>query len=194
MRDCFRISASGKREVREVEDPVEGFSLRCQNFQGSPEKAPWSDWQPRKSPGSKEGRPGGHVGYSCPKTRLETLRSYFRGVAERNGRDFFEQLVRGRQRKRKKLFSEEEWFLMLNWDEWNDALAPDLLKLHPLKFWTDESVLALLERRFQELKLGLSGLRTKRIRLGLKQVKPAKIIGVFPVDGQPGFVKIESAD
>jgi hypothetical protein len=118
----------------------------------------------------------------------------FAAFAEKNDRDFFEQLVRGVQRRRKNVFSEEEWFLMVNWDEWNDSLAPDLSKLAPLKFWTDEAVLGLLEWRFQKLKLGLFGLRTKRTRLGLEQSKPAKVTGVFPAEGHPGCVKIESID
>jgi hypothetical protein len=118
----------------------------------------------------------------------------FSAFAERNDRDFFEQLVRGIQRKRKGVFAADEWFLLLNWDEWTETLAPDLLKNPPLRFWTDEAVLALLELRFPKLKLGLSGLRTKRVRLGLEQGKPAKVTGVFPVEGKPGFVAIKSTD
>lgn len=128
------------------------------------------------------------------RTDWKPYSAIFAAFADRNDRDFFEQLVRGIQRKRKKLFSEDEWFLMLNWDDWSETLAPDLLKLEPLRFWTDEAVLALLGLRFPTLKLGLSGLRTKRVRLGFEQAKPAKITGVFPVKDQPGFVNIESKD
>ncbi len=86
------------------------------------------------------------------------------------------------------LFKEDEWALLLNWHEWNlPTIATDFLKLPPLKFWTDEAALSLLEYGSKQLVLDVSGLRTKRVRLGLKQVKPAQVTGVFPTDKVGGF-------
>ena len=130
------------------------------------------------------------------KSDWKPYAAIFAAFAERNDRDFFEQLVRGIQRKRKKVFADEEWFLLLNWEEWNNPLPPELLRLPPLTFWTDEAILGLLERLAPEgiFRLNLSGLRTKRIRLGLEQAKPAKVIGIFPVDGRPAFFNVETTD
>jgi len=120
----------------------------------------------------------------------------FAAFAERNDRDFFERLVRGFQRKRKAVFSEEEWLLLLNWEEWNSYFPPELIRLPSLKFWTDEAVLGLLTRLIPDLvsNLNLSGLRSKRVRLGLKQAKPARVTGVFPVKDCTDSFRIETAD
>ena len=130
------------------------------------------------------------------KTDWKPYAGIFAAFAERNDRDFFEQLVRGIQRKRKKVFADDEWFLLLNWAEWNSRLPPELVRLPPLTFWTDEAVLGLLQQLSTDtdLKLKLSGLRTKRARLGLEQSKPAKVIGIFPVEDRPGFFNVHTAD
>jgi len=130
------------------------------------------------------------------KTDWKPYSAIFAAFAERNDRDFFEQLIRGVQRKRKKVFAADEWFLMLNWMEWNGRLPPELVRLPPLSYWTDEAVLKLLQQLSTDtdLKLKLSGLRTKRARLGLDQSKPAKVIGIFPVEDRPGFFNVHTAD
>ena len=51
--------------------------------------------------------------------------------AERNDRDFFEQLGRGLYRQRKPVFDELDWFLVLNWhgwteDSWRNWNNPDI--------------------------------------------------------------------
>ena len=86
--------------------------------------------------------------------------------------------------------------MLLNWVEWNHHLPPELVRLPPLTFWTDQAVLEFLDRYFPDgmLNVSLSGLRTKRVRLGLEQSKPAKITGIFPVSGQPDFFKVEISD
>lgn len=119
----------------------------------------------------------------------------FAAFAERNDRDFFERLVRGIQRKRKPVFEPIDWFCLLNWHEWNDvSLPPGLEKFPPLKFWTDETALGLLAYRFgnetSDFKLDVSGLRTKRTRLALKQSKPAQVTVFDPVHGKPGFFRV----
>ena len=122
----------------------------------------------------------------------ESWRPYagiFAAFAERDDKDFFECLVRARQRKKRKpLFSEMEVFLMGNWVEWNEGnLSQEIRHNPPLQYWTDRAVLGLLEFVFgskeEDFNLGESGYAKKRARLGLDQVTPARVIDFYRAGG-----------
>jgi len=115
----------------------------------------------------------------------ESWRPYagiFAAFAGRDDKDFFECLVRARQRKkRKQIFSPLEIFLMGNWLEWNQPPFQSLTKCPPLRWWTDQAVIDLLEAAppgtFGKKPVPkLAGLRTMRTRLALPQAKPERVL------------------
>lgn len=132
-----------------------------------------------------------------PRAELKPYARILGAFAERNDLDFFEQLMRGISRKRKPIFAPVDWFLLLNWHGWSPDLERDFVKLPPLKDWTDEAVLGLIECWFgtstSDFALQLSGLRSKRVRLGLKQAKPARVTKFFPAVDRPGY-RVETTD
>ena len=84
----------------------------------------------------------------------------FEAFAGKGDKEFFAQLVRGYERKRKPIFDDIDWFLMLNWNE-----SADFDK--PLRLLTDENVLELIYQRFPDHQLQLPGYRSKRTKLNL---------------------------
>ena len=107
--------------------------------------------------------------------------------AEVNDCDFFEQLGRGITRERKgKVFSQDEWFLLLNWDEWLERWHTELAEknIPPLRFWTDEAIFGLLQslskKRDSDSKLDV---KTTRTRLALpKEKAPPQVTGYVEVN------------
>ena len=145
----------------------------------------------------------------------ESWRPYagiFAAFAERDDKDFFECLVRARQRKgRKQIFSPLETFLMGNWLEWNDPPCTDCTNCPPLSFWTDNAVLDLFHAHNHDgmpvLRDGIKssvknsdlqkpGLEKTRQRLRLIQERPPKVLRFFLaplLHGRNQFA-IETAD
>jgi hypothetical protein len=121
--------------------------------------------------------------------------SIIAAFAEQNDRDFLERLGRGFTKERMPLFKPDEWFLLLNWNEWQTGTPADLAALPPLKHWTDNAAMTLLAMRGAEQDgsdLSTSAYQKKRARLQLEQSKPAKVLNVFP--GRGDTVKVETAD
>lgn len=120
--------------------------------------------------------------------------------AERNDRDFFEQLGRGLYRQRKPVFDELDWFLVLNWHGWNEDSwrnwnNPDraaILKLPPLKFWTAAALGELLQTVLRCTTKGAKALEKRRLALGLALATPAKVMAVVQTRG--GSMEIRTAD
>ena len=118
------------------------------------------------------------------------------GFSEANDTDFFEQVGRGITRERKgKVFSEDEWFLLLNWDEWLIKWHTELAEknIPPLKFWKDEAIFGLLQslprNRDSDLKLDV---KTTRTRLVLPKEKPSSVTGYVEVN--PGVYSVVRPD